>query len=75
MGIPVLWLLNNDSIEPPWGKAARISDDRYAQKLRLTKATRIKDEMEKRTVSPPAENDLTTNCKRGNGNKSNALCV
>lgn len=27
MGIPVLWLLNNDSIEPPWGKAARISVD------------------------------------------------
>ena len=32
MGIAVLWLLNNDSIEPPWGKAARISIDRYAQK-------------------------------------------
>lgn len=23
-GIPVLWLLNNDRVEPPWGKAARI---------------------------------------------------
>ena len=25
MGIPVLWLLNNEDIEPPWGKTARIS--------------------------------------------------
>ncbi len=24
MGIPVLWLLNNDKIDPPWGKVARI---------------------------------------------------
>ena len=23
-GIPVLWLINNDDIDPPWGKAARI---------------------------------------------------
>ena len=23
-GIPVLWLLNNDEVEPPWGKVARI---------------------------------------------------
>lgn len=23
-GIPVLWLLNNDNVEPPWGKVARI---------------------------------------------------
>ena len=23
--IPVLWLLNNDTVEPPWGKVARIS--------------------------------------------------
>ena len=25
MGIPVLWLLNNEKVEPPWGKVARIS--------------------------------------------------
>ena len=25
MGIPVLWLLNNEKIDPPWGKVARIS--------------------------------------------------
>lgn len=25
MGIPVLWLLNNDNVEPPWGKTARIT--------------------------------------------------
>ena len=25
MGIPVLWLLNNETVEPPWGKVARIS--------------------------------------------------
>ena len=25
MGIPVLWLLNNDTVEPPWGKVARIT--------------------------------------------------
>lgn len=24
MGIPVLWLLNNDDVTPPWGKIARI---------------------------------------------------
>jgi predicted metal-dependent peptidase len=24
MGIPVLWLLNNDQVDPPWGKIARI---------------------------------------------------
>jgi len=23
-GIPVLWLLNNDEVEPPWGRSARI---------------------------------------------------
>ena len=23
-GIPVLWLLNNETEEPPWGKVARI---------------------------------------------------
>lgn len=23
-GIPVLWLLNNDTVNPPWGKVARI---------------------------------------------------
>ena len=23
-GIPVLWLLNNDTVDPPWGKVARI---------------------------------------------------
>lgn len=22
--IPVLWLLNNESVQPPWGKVARI---------------------------------------------------
>ena len=25
MGIPVLWLLNNEKADPPWGKVARIS--------------------------------------------------
>ena len=25
MGIPVLWLLNNEEVEPPWGKVARIT--------------------------------------------------
>ena len=25
MGIPVLWLLNNDRVKPPWGKVARIN--------------------------------------------------
>ena len=24
MGIPVLWLLNNEEVTPPWGKIARI---------------------------------------------------
>ncbi len=24
MGIPVLWLLNNEKVDPPWGKTARI---------------------------------------------------
>ena len=24
MGIPVLWMINNNSVEPPWGKVARI---------------------------------------------------
>ena len=24
-GIPVLWLLNNDKVDPPWGKVARIT--------------------------------------------------
>ena len=24
MGIPVLWLLNNEDVDPPWGKVARI---------------------------------------------------
>ena len=24
MGIPVLWLLNNEEIKPPWGRIARI---------------------------------------------------
>lgn len=24
MGIPVLWLINNDIVDPPWGKVARI---------------------------------------------------
>ena len=27
MGIPVLWLLNNEKVEPPWGKIARITVD------------------------------------------------
>ena len=35
MGIPVLWLLNNEDVEPPWGKVARISVDRHlGEKLR-----------------------------------------
>ncbi len=25
MGIPVLWLLNNEKVDPPWGKVARIT--------------------------------------------------
>jgi len=24
-GIPVLWLLNNENVTPPWGKIARIT--------------------------------------------------
>ena len=27
MGIPVLWLLNNEEVDPPWGKVARITVD------------------------------------------------
>ncbi len=27
MGIPVLWLLNNEEVNPPWGKVARIKVD------------------------------------------------
>ena len=26
-GIPVLWVINNDKVTPPWGKLARISID------------------------------------------------
>lgn len=26
-GIPVLWMINNDNVTPPWGKVARISAD------------------------------------------------
>ena len=26
-GIPVLWLINNDIVTPPWGKVARIKMD------------------------------------------------
>lgn len=29
LGIPVLWLLNNDTVNPPWGKVARIQLDKY----------------------------------------------
>ena len=25
-GIPVMWLINNDTVEPPWGKVARITE-------------------------------------------------
>ena len=25
MGLPVLWLINNESVDPPWGKVARIT--------------------------------------------------
>ena len=25
MGIPVIWLLNNEEVQPPWGKVARVS--------------------------------------------------
>ena len=25
MGIPVLWLINNKEVDPPWGKVARIT--------------------------------------------------
>ena len=28
-GIPVLWLLNNDKVTPPWGKTARITPESY----------------------------------------------
>ena len=27
MGIPVLWLINNTEVDPPWGKVARIEED------------------------------------------------
>ena len=27
MGIPVLWLLNNEEVDPPWGKVTRITID------------------------------------------------
>lgn len=27
MGIPVIWLINNNDSNPPWGKVARISED------------------------------------------------
>lgn len=27
MGIPVVWLLNNEEVDPPWGKVARIKID------------------------------------------------
>ncbi|MBE6785887.1 MAG: hypothetical protein E7538_06645 [Ruminococcaceae bacterium] len=26
MGIPVLWIINNEDVEPPWGKVTRIKD-------------------------------------------------
>ena len=26
LGIPVLWLINNEDVDPPWGKVARIKD-------------------------------------------------
>ena len=25
-GVPVLWLINNEGVNPPWGKTARIED-------------------------------------------------
>lgn len=28
MGIPVLWLINNDEVEVPWGKVTRIKEDK-----------------------------------------------
>lgn len=27
MGIPVLWVINNEKVEPPWGRVARIRSD------------------------------------------------
>ena len=27
MGIPVLWIINNNDIKPPWGRVARIRVD------------------------------------------------
>ena len=27
MDIPVLWIINNDKVNPPWGKVARIKPD------------------------------------------------
>lgn len=29
MGVPVLWLINNESVTPPWGKLARIDASLY----------------------------------------------
>ena len=26
LGIPVLWVINNNQVTPPWGKIARIED-------------------------------------------------
>ena len=28
MGVPVLWLINNDEIDPPWGKVTRIKEEK-----------------------------------------------
>lgn len=33
MGIPVLWLINNDKITPPWGRNARIISDNDVGRL------------------------------------------
>ncbi len=30
LGVPVLWLLNNDEVEPPWGKVARMTVEALA---------------------------------------------
>ncbi len=27
LGIPVLWIMNNDDVTPPWGRTVRITDD------------------------------------------------
>lgn len=29
LGIPVLWIINNNKVHPPWGKVARITDTTY----------------------------------------------